>query len=412
MQVAFVTPYLPWPADTGGKLRSFHLARGLAENATLDIFTFTHSETERAAADVGPLGTLCRTVDITALAHDGNTMRALAQLTAEQPRSVRYFQVGQSLNEVRRKLMRTYDLIVCDEIVMSPYVWNIPGMEKTPRLVIRHKIDHLHYAEVATRRDWGFEKGLDWLEARRLRRFEEAEMPRFQAVVVCSESDRQVAAMQLAGNGAPIEVIVNGADTTFFRPKRDEDAHPTILFMGTMNYYPNIDAVRYYVRTMHDALRAAIPDLQVLIVGHRPPPEIETLGNLTGITVTGSVPDVRPYMARSWIQIVPLRLGGGTRLKIVESMAAGLPVLSTSVGAQGIRATDGRDLMLADDPANFVRKAITLLNSSDLRSEIATTARTAVEANYSWQRLGQHFADFCETSAARGRVRAPHPYGS
>ncbi len=167
-------------------------------------------------------------------------------------------------------------------------------------------------------------------------------MPRFQAAVVCSQEDRQTAALQVAGNGAPIEVIVNGADTTFYQPVREPDAHPTVLILGTMHYYPNIDAVLHYMQTMHEALRAAIPDLQLLIVGHLPPPEIVALGNLPGVTVTGSVPDIRPYMARSWVQLVPLRLGGGTRLKIVESMAAGLPVLSTSVGAQGLGATDGQ----------------------------------------------------------------------
>ncbi len=409
MQVAFVTPYLPWPADTGGKLRSFHLAAGLAENATVDLFTFSHSSTESAAADPGPLGALCRTVDITMLLQDPGAMRPLAAMTNDLPRSVRYFQAGQSLRDVRRKLMRGYDLLVCDEIVVSPYMWNIAGLEQTPRLINRQKIDHLHYAEMAASRTLGMQKGLDWLEARRLRRFEEAEMPRYQSVVVCSQEDRQTAVLQVAGNGAPIEVIVNGADTTFYQPVRELDAHPTILLLGTMHYYPNIDAVLHYVHTMHDALRAAIPNLQVLIVGHRPPPEIEALRNLPGITVTGSVPDIRPYMARSWIQIVPLRLGGGTRLKIVESMAAGLPVLSTSVGAQGLGATDGRELMLADDPADFVRKAVTLLNGSDLRAEMARTARSFVEAHYSWQSLGQRFADFCQTTAARGRVRVPQP---
>ncbi len=407
MQVAFVTPFLPWPADTGGKLRSFYLAAGLAESATVDLFTFSHSVAQTAASDPGPLGALCRTVDITTLALEPRAMRPIAQLTSELPRSVRYFQTPQSLHDVRHKLTRGYDLVVCDEIVVSPYMWDIAGLEHTPRLINRQKIDHLHYAEMAASRDLGMEKGLDWLEARRLRRFEEAEMPRFQSVVVCSQEDRQSAALQVAGNGAPIEVIVNGADTGFFQPTRTPDPHPTILLLGTMHYYPNIDAVMHYVQTMHDALRAAIPNLHVLIVGHRPPAEIEALGNLPGITVTGSVPDIRPYMARSWIQIVPLRLGGGTRLKIVESMAAGLPVLSTSVGAQGLGATDGHELMLADAPADFVRKAVTLLSNEDLRATMAVTARRFVEANYAWQSLGQRFAEFCQTTAARGRVRVP-----
>ncbi len=161
MQVAFVTPFLPWPADTGGKLRSFHLAAGLAENATVDLFTFSHSLAETAAADAGPLGALCRTVDITTLQMEPNAMRPLATLASELPRSVRYFQAGQSLRDVRRKLMRGYDLLVCDEIVVTPYMWEIAGLEQTPRLINRQKIDHLHYAEMAANRALGMEKGLD-----------------------------------------------------------------------------------------------------------------------------------------------------------------------------------------------------------------------------------------------------------
>lgn len=404
MQVAFVTPYLPWPADTGGKLRSFYLIKGLAESSTVDLFTFRHSP---ILQETGPLGSLCRSVDVTQIDLDPGAMRFVRSVVSELPRSVRFFQTPQSLHDVRRKLMRGYDLIVCDEIVVSPYVWNIAGSDHVPRIVNRQKIDYLHYAEMAQSRPLGREKVLDQMEARRLRRFEDAEMPKFRGAVVCSPGDRSEAINQMGAAHAPIEIIVNGADTEFYRPERSPDLHPTVLLLGTMHYYPNVDAVLHYVQTMHEALRAAIPDLRVLIVGHRPPPEIEALGSLPGVTVTGSVPDIRPYMARSWIQLVPLRLGGGTRLKIVESMAAGLPVVTTTVGAQGLTVVDGEHVMLADEPADFVRKAAQLLSSPDAGAAMARNARQFVEDHYSWQSLGRRFADFCETIVARARYKAP-----
>jgi glycosyltransferase involved in cell wall biosynthesis len=404
MQVAVITPFLPWPADTGGKLRSFYLLKGLAESAQVDLFSFHHGPTP---PDPGDLAAICRSVESIQLAGDPSLGNPVSVLRNPLPRAVRYFQDGQSLETLRHKLARGYDLIISDEIILSPYVWDVPGLEQTPRLVIRHKIDHLHYAETARNRPMGREKALDYLEARRLRTFEAAEMPRFNATVVCSPEDKEHA---LAQSGAiPTEVIVNGADTDYFTPVRTPDAQPTLLFLGTMHYFPNIDAVRWYFRSIHESVRAALPDVQVFIVGHRPPPDIVALGERPGVVVTGSVDDVRPWMARSWAQIVPLRLGGGTRLKIVEAMAAGLPVISTTVGAQGLEVRSGAQMVLADEPEDFARKTVALLQDKDGRERMARAARTFVEHHYSWQMLGRRYADFCRATVERAQRRVPHP---
>lgn len=403
MQVAVVTPFMLWPADTGGKLRSFYLLRGLAEAAQVDLFTFHYGPD---APDPGDVANLCRTVEDFPLLPNPSLASPVALVANRLPRAVRYFQDADSLQRVQRRLAAGYDLLIADEIILSPYVFGIPGAEALPRLVIRHKIDHLHYFETARSRPLGRQKVLDWVEARRLRAFENAEMPRFQATVVCSPEDKQHA---LAQSGPiPTEVIVNGADTDYFTPDRRPDPEPTILFMGTMHYFPNIDAVLWYFKTMHEALRAALPNLKVLIVGHNPPPEVAALGEQPGVTVTGSVPDVRPWMARSWVQVVPLRLGGGTRLKIVESMAAGLPVVSTTVGAQGLDVRNGAQMALADEPADFVRKVVTLLQDRDGRERMARAARTFVELHYSWQMLGRKYADFAFATVERAQRRVPH----
>jgi glycosyltransferase involved in cell wall biosynthesis len=407
MQVAVVTPYLPWPADTGGKLRSFYLLKGLAEATQVDLYSFYHPHALAPdAPEQGDLATLCRRVETLALAADPGLSNPVDVLRNPLPRAVRYFQDAQSLETVRARLANGYDLLIADEIVLSPYVWSIPGAEQTPRLVIRHKIDHLHYAETARSRPLSREKALDWLEARRLRTFEVAEMPRFQATVVCSPEDKGHA---LAQSGPiPTEVIVNGADTDYFTPVRLPDPEPTILFLGTMHYFPNIDSVRWYFKSMHEALLAAVPNLKVLIVGHQPPPDVVAYGERPEVTVTGSVPDVRPYMARSWVQVVPLRLGGGTRLKIVEGMAAGLPVVSTSVGAQGLDVRSGLQMVLADEPDDFVRKLTALLKDGDARERMARAARTFVENHYSWRALGRKYADFCFATVERAQRRVPH----
>ncbi|MEZ4733021.1 MAG: glycosyltransferase [Caldilineaceae bacterium] len=240
-----------------------------------------------------------------------------------------------------------------------------------------------------------------------MQRFESATMPRFDGAVVCSQEDATIAAQQ--GPQLAIETIVNGADIAYFTPTRQPDPEPTILLIGTMHYYPNIDAVLHFFATMHPALLATVPNLKVLIVGHLPPPEIQALGARPGVTVTGSVPDVRPYMARSWLLAVPLRLGGGTRLKIVEAMASGLPVVSTTVGAQGLDATDGDQLLVADTPEHFVQQTVRLLNDATLRARLADRGNALVQGYYSWQAQGRRFTEFFYKIGAIKRSALTHP---
>lgn len=391
MRVAVVTPYLPWPADTGGKLRSYYLIRGLAQRADVDLYTVCYGQPPAVDA----LAAFCRHVEVAVLKPPAVRWRQLRLLTQRTPRSVTYFRTEQSMAAIRQKLAGPYDLLVADEISMAPYVLDLPGHAQTPNVIMRQKIDYLHYAEVAASRPWNEDKVLDWLEARRLKAFEYAMMPHFQGAVVCSQDDATVAADQ--GPQLALDIIVNGADTDYFTPVQQPDPDPTLLLVGTMHYYPNIDATLHFFQTMYPALHQAIPTLKVLIVGHLPPPEIQALGALPGVTVTGSVPDVRPYLARSWLSTVPLRLGGGTRLKIVEAMASGLPVVSTTVGAQGLDQVDRDILAIADTPEAFVATTLRLLRDNAERERRSRHGRTVIEQHYSWQALGQKFADFCQT---------------
>jgi polysaccharide biosynthesis protein PslH len=394
MRVAVVTPFLPWPADTGGKLRSYYLLRGLALTHEVHLFTVHRG----LAPDPGPLATLFSRVESFQLPSTRRLFAAPLAFLSKKPRSVSYFQTPESLSFMRGRLAAGYDLLICDEICMAEFLEEIPNVGPVPRLVIRHKIDHLHYREMAMARRSAGEKLADWLEAVKLERFERDHMPGFQAATACSPEDAHIVREQ--GRGLPVAVIVNGADTDYFTPQPRPDPLPTVLLLGTMYYYPNVDSTLYFFNEIYPALRNAVPDVQVLIVGHNPPPEVAALGKLPGVTVTGSVKDVRPYMARSWVLAVPLRLGGGTRLKIMEAMAAGLPVVSTIVGAQGIDAVEGEDFLLADDPAEFAARTARLLKDAGLRQALSRNGRRRVEDCYSWQALGQRYVLFCENIAS------------
>jgi glycosyltransferase involved in cell wall biosynthesis len=366
----------------------------LAAQADVDLYTVCYGAPPATTA----LDAFCRTVTVIPLYPTPHREQLVRAWVDGRPRSVRYFQDPRSLETIRTKLIsNAYDLLICDEICMATYFDDLHYHHNTPRLIMRQKIDYLHYQETAESRPWGIQRSLEALEARRLQRFEELMMPRFDGAIVCSQGDADVASTQ--GPNLAIEIIVNGADVDYFAPQvtsqRQPDPKPTILLLGTMHYQPNVDMVLYFFRTIYPQLCQAVPDLQVLIVGHLPPPEVRALGNLPGVTVTGSVDDVRPYMAHSWLLAVPLRLGGGTRLKIVEAMAANLAVISTSVGAQGLPHFGPDALTIADTPEAFVQGATLLLQDETRRATQAKLARPIVQSHYSWQALGHKFAKFC-----------------
>lgn len=388
MHVALFTPTMPWPPDTGGKLRIYHLLAGLAQCHQVDLFSVHYG----APAPVGEVACHCTQVIQVPLAVRYARRQQLRDLVGPLPRAVSYFYATQAQAQFLTHLA-TYDLIVGDEIMMTPYVRAAARQTGVPCLLIRPKIDSVHYAEMAQQRPWGVAKLLDWWEAHRLRRYEVTALRHFAAAVVCSPEDEAITRQQ--DGRIQVATIANGADTAYFTPQLQPDARPTILLLGTMHYYPNIDSVLYFFDAIYPALRQSHPALQVLIVGHQPPPALQQLGELPGVTVTGSVDDVRPYMQRSWLLAVPLRLGGGTRLKIAEAMAAGLPVVSTTVGAQGLAVTDEQQLLLADTPEAFIQATRRLLNDDSLQRRLGEAGRRLVESSYSWHALGQQFAAFC-----------------
>lgn len=382
-------------------MRTYFLLRGVAERHSVDLFGTYYGSTP----EVGPLDDICQRVAPLALGPSYTPSAQLRDLFRRRPRAVAYFTPAPGHAALRQALQPPYDLIICDEIMVTPYLNTIvqmhreAGHAKPPALLLRPKIDHIHYREMASERAWGKAKLLDLLESQRLHTYELTILNRYRHAVVCSQEDQAITEVQAPK--LPVDIVANGADTTYFHPQRHPDPKPTLLLMGTMYYYPNIDGVQYFFEAIYTRLREQLNELQVLIVGHKPPHAIQQLGELPGVTVTGSVDDVRPYIARSWAMAVPLRLGGGTRLKIAEAFAAGLPVVSTSIGAEGLDVVNGEHLLLADSPEQFSKALLRVLRSPDLADSLATAGRALAVEKYSWQSLGRRFSEICEAVAMK-----------
>ncbi len=389
MRVAFFTPYLPYPLDTGGRIRSYHLVRALASRFEVDLFTVHHGNDGPSPSEVAHLEAFCRRVVSYPIYKAWSRWARLTVLLGPLPRSVDYFCSPEALRQAELDLQEgKYDLVIADEICMTPFA----ELARTqPRLVLRQKVDHLHYRDMAQMRPWGIEKWLDLIESVKLARYERAKMPQFHGYLACSVEDAGVIGRDAPD--VPALVIPNGADlSAFVPPECPARQEKGLLFVGSMNYYPNVDAILYFFDKMYPAIRQVIPEIQVQVVGHSPAPEVLQLTSHPGVRVTGTVPDVRPYYCEAAVFLVPLRLGRGTRLKIIEAMAMGVPVVSTSIGAEGLDVHDGEDILIANEPEQFVEAVLRLLSDSVLWSRLAEGGRTLAQ-RYDWTELTDPFAD-------------------
>ncbi|HEX7024151.1 MAG TPA: glycosyltransferase, partial [Gemmatimonadales bacterium] len=231
--------------------------------------------------------------------------------------------------------------------------------------------------------------------------FEARECRRFDRVVAVSEED--AAHFERAYGVKDAVAVPTGVDTDYFRPGDPGARTPgSLVFVGSMDWAPNEDAVRFFVAEVLPAIRARVPGATLTVVGRDPGPGIRALADGTaGVTVTGTVPDVRPYLASAAAMVVPLRVGGGTRLKIFEAMAAGTPVISTTIGAEGLPLTPGDHLLIGDSSDQLARAAIRLLQDPEAAARMAAAAAALVRSRFGWDAAARAFATVCESARSR-----------
>ncbi len=391
MRILWLKADLLLPLDKGGKLRTWHLMRELARHHAITFLSFADPDQPRG--DIDGMQEVANEV-ITVQRRDAAKgtlafyLDAARHLLSSRPYAVAKYESGAYKTAVADALTRTaYDLIVCDFL---PPAVNLPATLPCPVVLFTHNVEAeiwRRHAETAT----GMRQLLLGAQYRRMLRFEAETLRRFEAVLAVSDADRETFSRLYPGAARqPIHVVPTGVDTTFFAPSGSdpEAASPadgrTLIFTGSMDWLPNEDAMRFFCRDILPLIRAEEPDVTLQIVGRAPTPEVRRLADDAAITVTGRVDDVRPFMRDAAVYIVPLRIGGGTRLKIFEAMAMSKAVVSTTVGAEGLPVTAGEHLMLADEPRGFARAVVRLLRDLDRRRGIEQAARTLVVEQYDW----------------------------
>jgi glycosyltransferase involved in cell wall biosynthesis len=264
------------------------------------------------------------------------------------------------------------------------------GSQSRPVLVLdQQNVYETYYGSFLVSRTnvaWKLGAALEMAKARRLQK---RWFPRFDVVLSVSIEDVQETA-QYVDTHTRLWLAPNGVDTQYFQPapRRDPaDGQFRLVFVGSMDVTMNQDAIRWFVSAVMPIIRHRVSGVELLIVGRNPPAAIRNLAERPGITVTGCVPDVREYYAQADVAVVPLRLGGGTKTKTLEAMAMGLPVISTTVGAQGLEVRSGRHLYISDNPEVFSLYAVELLTNPDIAAAVAAEARRLVEQQYGWESI-------------------------
>lgn len=298
-------------------------------------------------------------------------------------RSALYWTMAAPLRRVVESIdWRSFDVV---QVEYSP-LGLLPVPRDVPVVVDAHNVEYRVLERIAKHASWWRRH---WLrrEIGRVRRDEAEAWRRARHCLAVSSTD---AAVIGAASHRPVTVVPNGIDLEELPVLPPEEAEPDrLVFIGTFRYWPNVDGVRWFVREVWPLVRAQRPGARISLIGFDPPPDIRALATVPGVEVVGAVPDIVPWLRRAMAVIVPLRAGGGTRFKLLEAFAVGRPVVSTTIGAEGIDAVPGEHFLAADDPPAFARAVVRLLERPELRIALTHAARRLVEREYGWAQLAE-----------------------
>jgi sugar transferase (PEP-CTERM/EpsH1 system associated) len=395
MRILWLNANLLLPLDKGGKLRTWHVMRHLAAHHEITYLSFCDPAQPRADHEgmrevCADLHTIPRTDPAKGTARF--YADAAQYLVDPVPYGVAKYRSEAFRTTIDRLIReRQFDAVVCDFLV--PVV-NMPDRLPCPGILFTHNVEAEIWRRHAENAANPLSRYLLQQQWRRMLRFERNALGRFDLVLAVSDADRDTFQRLYPDTlRTPAHVVQTGVDTAYFAPAPARERRAHLVFTGSMDWLPNEDGMQYFVRDILPRIRQVEPDATLSIIGRSPTPAVKRLADDAGIEVTGRVDDVRPHIAAGAVYVVPLRIGGGTRLKIFEAMAMGKAVVSTTVGAEGLPVTPGQNIVIADEPARFAQAVIHMIRDSDARRKIEADARRIVVERYDWAAVAQDFED-------------------
>ncbi|MBV8665078.1 MAG: TIGR03087 family PEP-CTERM/XrtA system glycosyltransferase [Burkholderiaceae bacterium] len=377
-----LTHRIPFPPNKGDKIRSYHLLKHLAQHYRVHLGTFVDDAEDWQY--LPKVQALCASSHFARLSPPLARLRSLRALLLNRTLSLDYYNDG-GLHAWVKETVKAQGIgrILVFSSAMAQYAEAYPDAQRVIDFV---DVDSDKWRQYAEKKSWP----MSWLyrhEARQLLRYERKVAAACGASLFVSQPEAALFRQLAPESAARIGHFNNGVDTEYFSPARDyENPYPAgqraIVFTGAMDYWPNVDAVQWFAREVLPGVLALHPDTVFTIVGARPAPEVQQLQALPGVRVTGTVPDVRPYVAHAALAVAPLRVARGVQNKVLEAMAMGKTVIVSPQALEGIRAEAGRDLLLANDAAQFAAGIVQALAQPD--AELGRRARDRVETLYGW----------------------------
>ena len=377
MRIFFVCQRVPFPPERGDKIVTFHEIRHLAQHHEVHVFCLADGKAD--LGNVPGLQGCAASVTAVPVGKTRSRLRALAALVRGRPLSVAAYDESR----LHREIARQYDVLKPDLVIV--FSGNVAqyaeSFNAAPRIMQFHDLDSLKWAQYAERAGFA-SRWLYRIEARRLLAYERRVACSFSQALVSTEAERRD--FERLFPGPPVALVGNGVDLDYFRSAGKQKQPGSIVFTGVMDYFPNVDAVRWFCEAVLPAVQAEVPHAQLTICGNRPTSAVRRLANRPGVRVTGWVPDTRPYLDAAEVFVAPLRVARGVQNKVLEALAMGLPCIASTAAWQGTAIPEGAGLLVADEARAFAALVVRVLRDTGFRASMARQARAVAERHYRW----------------------------
>lgn len=406
MKVLLTLPRPLFPPDTGGKIRSLNILSRLAKRVEVHAVSLADPACDGPAITAME-GLFKSYVPVPWHEAKQSSFRFYSEVVRNQFNSLPYF-----LSKCDRPAFRSavrglidrqhFDLLLCDFLHTAAPLREI---NFKPRIVFEHNVEFLLRKRKAALEARPIHKVILETEWKKTKRIEIEVCRSFDHVVAVSPEDEATFRKEFAIDH--VSAVPTGVDTGFFRPDGSLPVPGRLSFVGSMDWAPNEDGIVWFLREAYPQVRRALPYVTLSVVGRNPSPRLRAIaGADPTIEITGCVPDVRPYLSQAEVVIVPLRIAGGTRIKIPEAMAMTKAVVSTQIGAEGLPFRDGRDIVIADTAGGFAQSVVRLLLDTSARRSIETAARETLVNRFSWDAVVDRFEQVLEHALASARSHA------
>jgi glycosyltransferase involved in cell wall biosynthesis len=379
MNILMITPFFPYPAEFGGTIRTYHLAKELAKRNNLFLLSFK----DRENIEPEKLQEFCKQVELIPFTDDSKRAEQLKTLLKKRSYQTQQYESQEMQNAIDRTIKENNIELIFVEFSQMGF-FSFPA--DIPVLLDEHNIEFDLLDRMSDKDSLSFRKFYNKVEAKKFEK-EEISFIKKSAITITT-SQRDIGIIKSYLPETLTAEIINGVDCAEF--KKPDDIIPeknSAVFTGAMNYFPNDEGVNFFMEEIYPFLQKKDPNFKITIVGSGPSEKIKAYKN-DNINITGFVKDVKPYMWNSSVFIVPLRMGGGTRFKVVEAMAAGIPVVSTSLGCEGIPGKDGEHLLIRDDPSEFADAVFEAATNKELAERLSINGMKFAKENVDWEIVG------------------------